>query len=90
MARPVNAPVLEVILYTRPGCHLCEEVRDELQALAPTYPHRLQEVDITGDRELHARYHLTIPVVAAAGRELAAPITAGQLQTFLRDVLSTK
>lgn len=82
--------MVEIILYTRPGCHLCEDVRDELQALAPTYPHRLQEVDITGDRELHARYHLTIPVVAAAGRELAAPITAGQLQTFLRDVLSTK
>lgn len=80
--------MVEVVLYTRPGCHLCEEVRERLLALAPIYAHRLQEVDITSDPELHARYHLSIPVVAAGGRELAAPISAGQLRRFLREALA--
>lgn len=77
--------MLEVTLYTRAGCHLCEDVEQLLAELAPRYPHRLRPVDIMAVPELHARYHLTIPVVSAAGRQLAAPIDAGQLEAFLQE-----
>lgn len=76
--------MVEVTLYARPGCHLCEDVRAWLADLASVYPYTVQEVDITTERDLHARYHLTIPVVAAAGRELAAPITPAELAEFLQ------
>jgi glutaredoxin len=59
-----------VTLYTRPGCHLCDEARTELQRLRARLPFTLQEVDITTDDALHLRYLERIPVVALDGEEL--------------------
>jgi glutaredoxin len=56
-----------VILYSRPGCHLCDEARAALERLGTAF----EEVDITRDDALHARYLERIPVVARDGRELA-------------------
>ena len=72
-----------VTLYTKPGCHLCEEVKDALINLQARYPHKLVEVDIREHQELFARYHLTIPVVQVGEVELEAPITAVQLAEIL-------
>jgi hypothetical protein len=80
--------MIEIVLYTRPGCHLCEDAQELLAQLARIYPHTLREVDITSDRDLHARYHLTIPVVAAAGQELEAPLTAAHLERFLQETVA--
>lgn len=79
----MNRPRIPVTLYTKPGCHLCEEVQALLARLQAAYPHELATVDITTNRELLARYHLTIPVVRVGEQELAAPITAGQLAAAL-------
>ena len=60
-----------VVLYGRPGCHLCEEARAVLLRLrADTGAFELEEVDIEGDDELHARYLERIPVVSLDGEEL--------------------
>ena len=60
-----------VVLYGRPGCHLCEEAREVLLRLrAATGAYELEEVDIEGDDELHARYLERIPVVSLDGEEL--------------------
>ena len=59
-----------VTLYSRPGCHLCDEARAALEALRARAPFELREVDITGDDALHARYLERIPVIALDGREL--------------------
>jgi glutathione S-transferase len=59
-----------VVLYGRPGCHLCDEARVVLERLRAEVPFELLEVDITGDDALHARYLERIPVVALDGREL--------------------
>ena len=60
-----------VVLYGRPGCHLCEEAREVLLRLrAATGAFELEEVDIEGDDELHARYLERIPVVSLDGEEL--------------------
>jgi glutaredoxin len=76
--------MIEVTLYTKPGCHLCEDVKAALQALTAVYPHHLSETDITGSRDLFARYHLIIPVVHVGQTELQAPITAVQLKAALQ------
>ena len=59
-----------VTLYSRPGCHLCDDARAALEHVRATHPFALDEVDITGDDELHARYLERIPVVALDGEEL--------------------
>ena len=59
-----------VTLYTRPGCHLCDEARVALQRVRAQAPFALEEVDITTDDALHARYLERIPVVALDGEEL--------------------
>ena len=59
-----------VTLYSRPGCHLCDEARDVLERLSAQTPFTIEEIDITRDDVLHARYLERIPVVALDGEEL--------------------
>ena len=55
--------MVELVLYTRRGCCLCEGLADKLRALDPPPP--LELVDVDGDPELQARYGLEVPVLAA-------------------------
>ena len=57
---------MRLTLYSRPGCHLCDDARDVLARTGEPFA----EVDITTDDALHARYLERIPVVALDGREL--------------------
>ncbi|MAU00054.1 MAG: NrdH-redoxin [Anaerolineaceae bacterium] len=77
--------MLTVTLFTKAGCGLCDEVKAHLQQLQTNYPHKLQEVNITEDDNLYSRYRYTIPVVQIGKQELAAPITAVQLQNALQE-----
>lgn len=81
--------MITVTLYTKTGCGLCDEVKHSLLHLQPRFPHQLQEVDITKDEGLFQQYRYTIPVVQIGDVELAAPITAVQLQTALQTASST-
>ena len=57
-------------LYSRPGCHLCDDARAALERVRARTGFLLLEVDITTDDELHRRYLERIPVVALNGEEL--------------------
>jgi glutaredoxin len=57
-------------LYSRPGCHLCDEARATLERLQQRARFTLDEVDITQDDDLHRRYLERIPVIALDGEEL--------------------
>jgi glutaredoxin len=59
-----------ITLYSRPGCHLCDEARDSLQRVQTKAPFTLNEVDITTDDTLHMRYLERIPVVCLDGEEV--------------------
>jgi len=57
-----------VTLYTRPGCHLCDEARETIVALRGELPpFELREVDIGSDDALDSRYLDRIPVVEVDG-----------------------
>jgi glutaredoxin len=58
-------------LYSRPGCHLCEEMKRVIEKAAATLPVDLREVDISGNPELERRYGLEIPVLEIDGRKIA-------------------
>ena len=54
-----------VVLYTRAGCHLCDEARD----LLIRHGLRPESVDIDADAELRERYDTCVPVVVIDGVE---------------------
>jgi glutaredoxin len=58
-----------VTLYTRAGCHLCEEAERVLRAERAATPFRLELVDVDRDPELARRYGVRVPVVAVDGVE---------------------
>jgi glutaredoxin len=58
-----------VLLYTRPGCHLCDDARAVVEAVCAELGVRWQETDITTDADLHARYTEQIPVTLVDGRQ---------------------
>ncbi len=57
----------EVTLYGKPGCHLCDDARTVVSAVRSEREFALEEVDITLDPALFARYGERIPVVAVDG-----------------------
>jgi hypothetical protein len=57
-----------VTLYTRPGCHLCDQAREAILGLRGVVaPFELDEVNIDEDDGLLARYLERIPVVLVDG-----------------------
>ena len=59
-----------VTLYTRVGCHLCEEAERILREERAVTPFRLELVDIDRDPELVRRYGVRVPVVAVDGEDV--------------------
>ena len=79
--------MIEITLYTKEGCHLCDTVKADLAALKTTHPHfhyHLREIDITQDDDLFKRYRYTIPVLTVDSTTLKAPIDIHQLMNALK------
>ena len=57
-----------VVLFARPGCHLCEEAREVLRELrAEGHDFELEEVDIDTSDDLLRSYLERIPVIEVGG-----------------------
>jgi len=65
--KPRREPV-PLVLYTKPGCCLCDEMKAQLESARTGRAWRLEQVDIERDPELFERYRNSIPVLAIAGR----------------------
>ena len=75
----------EVLLYSRPGCGLCDEARDVLLAERERTPFGFREVDISGDDALELEFGVRIPVVLVDGVErFEVRVDAAHLAQFLR------
>jgi glutaredoxin len=61
--------VTRVVLYARPGCHLCDDARAMLERARATAPFDLHERDIEADDALLRRYLERIPVIEIDGEE---------------------
>jgi glutaredoxin len=62
--------VRRVVLYSRPGCHLCDAARDVVLAVRQRHPFLFDEVDIEGSDELVRDFGIRIPVVTVDGEEV--------------------
>ena len=61
---------LTLQLYSRPGCHLCEQMLDELSPIEKTYNFIINVVDISDDEQLIAEYAGRIPVLVRDARTI--------------------
>jgi glutaredoxin len=74
----------KLTLYGKPGCHLCEEARAVVDEVRTRREFELEDVDITRDPALEARYRERIPVVLIDGQEaLELVIEATELERCL-------
>jgi glutaredoxin len=74
-------------LYTREGCHLCDNAKELILNLQAEHEFQLEEVDISARDDLTERYGLMIPVVELDGEE----IQYGQIDQFtLCEALTAK
>jgi len=62
---------LDVTLYTRPGCHLCEEAKAAIEPLLREFGARLREVNIEENGVLTERYGSDIPVLFIGAHKAA-------------------
>jgi glutaredoxin len=58
-----------VIVYSRPGCHLCEEAKQAIAAAECLDEYTLEEINIESDADLLKRYRYDIPVIMINGVE---------------------
>ena len=58
-------------LYSRPGCHLCDELKAVVLRVQRRRAFLLTEIDISGDPALERRYGNDIPVLLLDGVEVA-------------------
>ena len=77
-----------VIIYSRPGCHLCDEAKAAIKSAGIDDQFTLQEIDIESDDELLRKYKYDIPVIAIDGAETF--IHRLTPQEFKQKLLATK
>lgn len=76
---------MTLTLYSKPGCHLCEELRAAVDELQAEHPFTINEIDITTNLDLFARYRYEIPVLLRDGVEVArGRITDRELIALLK------
>ena len=91
-----TAPLPDLILYARTGCHLCDEARAMVDALlddraAHGHPVPiLVERDIDTDPDWQRAYFLTIPVLELGDRRLELATSLAKIRRLLSDVLDAE
>lgn len=75
----------QVIIYSRPGCHLCDEAKRAIEGAGCQNEYTLEEINIESDPHLLNRYQYDIPVVTINGVEaFRHRLTAEEFQKRLR------
>ena len=60
---------LKVVVYSKPGCCLCDELKSQLRTLRQKHRFEWREVNILEDPESFAKFKEEIPVVFVNGRK---------------------
>ena len=85
-SRSLTMPIPRVTLYSRPGCHLCEVVKEQLETIRREMDFHIEERNIDEEASWREQYNDDIPVVAVNGLEICKHrLDAGRF----RDALSS-
>jgi glutaredoxin len=84
--RLANCGPRDVTLYTRPGCHLCDEAKSAIAPLLQEFGATLHEVNIDADTALKERYGWDVPVIFVGPKKAAKHrVDLEQFRRQLRD-----
>ncbi len=89
----MTTPLPDLVLYTRPGCHLCDETRAIVQGLLEDRAARgrrtaaIRERDISSDPAWEREFFASIPVLELDGRRLELATSFAKVRRFLDDAL---
>ncbi len=76
--------VITLTLYSKPGCHLCDEMKAVVERVARDAGARVEEIDISADSALERQYGLEIPVLMVNGAKAAKyRVSEGELRKIL-------
>jgi len=67
---PMANKQVVLTVYSREGCHLCDEMLEEIQALPARTQFSLEIVDVDGDDELRQRFDTLVPVLMGEEGEI--------------------
>jgi glutaredoxin len=82
-------PGPRVVIYSRPGCHLCEEAKKVIEASGYRGEYTLEEINIESDAELLRRYRYDIPVIMINGEEaFRHRLTANEFRQRLKQAMT--
>jgi glutaredoxin len=77
--------VRHLTLYSKPGCHLCDDMKHVIDAVSARVPLSLEIIDISSDPALLERYGIEIPVLLIDGKKAAKyRVTMAELERRLR------
>ena len=76
---------VRITVYSRPGCHLCEAMRDVALPMADEVGATFEEVDVDADPAIAAAYDLEVPVLCIDGvKAFSIRVTPALLRERLR------
>jgi uncharacterized membrane protein len=81
--------MLEVTLYSRKDCHLCDLAQIYLEELQAKIPHHMTIIDVDSDIKLRSLYGFNVPVVLIGPYKLSTPIEKKDLEISLMAVLQS-
>ena len=81
---------LQVIIYSRPGCHLCDDAKASILGAGCDDQFTLTEIDIESDPELLNKYKYDIPVITINGTEtFIHRVTSEEFRTRITRILKS-
>ncbi len=86
-------PLPDLLLYTRPGCSLCEEAREAIGLVVADRASRglavpaIVERNIDDDPDLHRRLFERIPVVEIGNQRVELVVSVGKVRRLLNEAL---
>ena len=89
----MTPPLPDLVLYGRPGCHLCEEARAAVQSVLEDRASQglpvpaVVERDIETDEAWHQAYLERIPVLELDGQRLELFVSYAKVRRMLADAL---
>lgn len=90
---PDVPPLPDLVLYTRPGCSLCDEAREAIQLVVSDRQGRglavplVVERNIDDDPELHRLLFERIPVVEVGNMRVELVVSVGKVRRLLNEAL---
>lgn len=80
-------PSIQIEIYSRPGCHLCDEAKAVIEPFTQRYRIDLRVTDVDSDNALRQAYGSDIPVVMINGKEaFRHRVDAGLLEKKLKEL----